>query len=91
MNLAPDWLRIGTDIVGPATPGATPPTFNMAFSVSGETVPRAGMPGKPNCHGKTISALAHQFGGIDAAAGALRFSSVQELHDAFVGFCKQQS
>jgi hypothetical protein len=34
-NLAPDWLRIGTDIVG----GAANPTFNMAFSVSGQTVP----------------------------------------------------
>ena len=34
-NLAPDWLRIGTDIVG----GATPPTFNMAFSLEGKTVP----------------------------------------------------
>ena len=34
-NLAPDWLRIGTDIVG----GATPPTFNMEFSLSGEVVP----------------------------------------------------
>jgi len=29
--LDPDWLRIGTDIVG----GATPPTFNGAFSLSG--------------------------------------------------------
>jgi hypothetical protein len=29
--LAPDWLRVGTDIVG----GATPPTFNAAFSLSG--------------------------------------------------------
>lgn len=34
-NLDPDWLRIGTDIVG----GTTPPTFNMAFSLSGQTVP----------------------------------------------------
>jgi len=33
--LDPDWLRVGTDIVG----GATPPTFNAAFSLSGETVP----------------------------------------------------
>jgi hypothetical protein len=30
-NLDPDWLRIGTDIVG----GATPPTFNGSFSLSG--------------------------------------------------------
>ena len=34
-NLAPDWLRIGTDIVG----GTAPPTFNMAFSLAGESVP----------------------------------------------------
>jgi hypothetical protein len=34
-NLDPDWLRIGTDIVG----GAPPPTFNMAFELDGSTVP----------------------------------------------------
>jgi hypothetical protein len=34
-NLDPDWLRIGTDIVG----GATPPMFNAAFSVTGVAIP----------------------------------------------------
>jgi hypothetical protein len=34
-GLDPDWLRVGTDIVG----GATPPTFNAAFSLAGSTVP----------------------------------------------------
>jgi len=34
-NLDPDWLRIGTDIVG----GANPPTFNMAFEVDGIPTP----------------------------------------------------
>ena len=34
-NLDPDWLRVGTDIVG----GATPPTFNTAFSLDGTVVP----------------------------------------------------
>jgi len=29
--LDPDWLRVGTDIVG----GATPPTFNQAFTLTG--------------------------------------------------------
>lgn len=33
--LDPDWLRIGTDIVG----GATPPTFNMVFSVTATVIP----------------------------------------------------
>lgn len=33
--LDPDWLRIGTDIVG----GANAPTFNAAFSLVGQTIP----------------------------------------------------
>jgi hypothetical protein len=36
--LNPDWLRVGTDIVG----GTTPPTFNFAFSLSGTAVPEPG-------------------------------------------------
>jgi MYXO-CTERM domain-containing protein len=34
-GLDPDWLRVGTDIVG----GDTPPTFNAVFSLEGEGVP----------------------------------------------------
>jgi hypothetical protein len=33
--LDPDWLRVGTDIVG----GTPPPTFNAAFSLTGTPVP----------------------------------------------------
>jgi hypothetical protein len=33
--LDPDWLRIGTDIVG----GTVPPTFNAAFTLNGVAVP----------------------------------------------------
>ena len=33
--LDPDWLRVGMDIVG----GATPPTFNTAFSLAGTAIP----------------------------------------------------
>jgi len=47
----------------------------------------AGIPGKTNCHGKSVSALAQQFGGIDAAAAALGFSSVGALQDAIWTFC----
>ena len=39
--LDPDWLRIGTDIVG----GATAPTFNMAFSLSGDSSDATPLPG----------------------------------------------
>jgi hypothetical protein len=83
-NLTPDWLRIGTDIVG----GATPPTFNMTFALTGETVLEAGTAGQANCHGKTLSALAQQFGDIYSAASTLGFSSVQALQDGFTLFCK---
>ena len=83
-NLAPDWLRIGTDIVG----GAAAPNFNMTFSLAGETVPEAGTPGEANCHGKTISALDQEFGSIYSAASSLGFSSVQALQNGFTLFCK---
>ena len=83
-ELAPDWLRIGTDIIA----GTPAPQFNMAFSLIGETVPGAGTPGTANCHGKTISALATQFGGVSAAASALGFSSVSALQAEFRDFCR---
>lgn len=35
-NLAPDWLRAGTDIIGG---GANAPRFNESFALTGETVP----------------------------------------------------
>ena len=37
VGIEPDWLRVGGDIVGP-TP-ATAPTFNFAFSLTGDVVP----------------------------------------------------
>jgi hypothetical protein len=40
-NLDPDWLRIGTDIVG----GNPAPAFNMAFEVDGEALPAVPEPG----------------------------------------------
>jgi hypothetical protein len=43
-TLAPDWVRVGTDVVG----GDTPPTFNASFSLTGEVVeqppPPTGIP-----------------------------------------------
>jgi len=82
-DLAPDWLRIGTDIID----GATPPTFNMTFSLNGDTIPEGGIPGDPNCHGKSVSALAKQFGGVHTAASVLGFSSVDALQNSLQEFC----
>jgi hypothetical protein len=79
-NLSPDWLRIGTDIIGTGT-------FNMTFSLAGNTIPEAGTPGQANCHGQTVSAMAHEFGGIDASASTLGYSSVDALQDGIRVFC----
>ncbi len=84
-RLAPDWLRIGTDIVDAA--GATGPQFNMTFSLGGNTIPEAGIPGDPGCQDQTVAALAAQFGGIKHAASTLGFSSVAALQDSFREFC----
>lgn len=83
-NLSPDWLRIGTDIIG----GVTPPTFNMTFSLSGAVLQEAGTPGQANCNGQSVSALAEQFGSLSSAASALGFSSVKALQDSFRTFCE---
>jgi hypothetical protein len=52
-----------------------------------DSPPFAGTPGKANCHGKSVSALAHQFGNLDAAASALDFSSVKAMQAAIRAFC----
>lgn len=79
-NLKPDWLRIGTDIVGAGT-------FNMTFSLSGNEIPEAGTPGQANCHGQTVSAMAGEFGGIDVSALTLGYSSVDALQVGLKVFC----
>jgi hypothetical protein len=87
-DLAPDWLRIGSDIIGadPIT-GAAAPKFNMTFSLAGNTIPEAGIPGEPSCQGKSVSALARQFRGIHAAASSLGFSSAHALQQSLKEFC----
>jgi probable HAF family extracellular repeat protein len=44
----------------------------------------AGTPGKANCHGQSVAALASQFGGLNGAAAALGFSSVAALQNAIL-------
>ena len=82
-GLTPDWLRLGTDIIG----GSPAPTFNMTFSLTGTTF--SGTPGRANCHGKSVSGLSGEFGSFDAAASVLGFPSVQALQDAVTAFCEQ--
>ena len=47
----------------------------------------AGTRGQANCYGQSVSALAQQYGGIPAAAAALKYSSVQVLQEAIRVFC----
>lgn len=49
----------------------------------------AGTPGKPDCHGKSISALAQQFGGMSSAASHLKFPSVKALQGAVKTSCQR--
>ena len=79
-NLKPDWLRIGTDIVGAGT-------FNMTFSLSGNEIPEAGTPGQVDCHDQTAAAVAREFRGIDASASTLGYSSVAALQNGIKVFC----
>lgn len=87
-DLAPDWLRIGSDIIGadPVT-GAAAPKFNMTFSLAGNTIPAAGVPGAQSCQEDSVSALAGQFEGIHAAASRLGFSNVRALQKSIKEFC----
>lgn len=48
----------------------------------------AGTPGRANCHDQSVSVLARQFGGLDAAAAALGFASVDALQSAVLAFCE---
>jgi hypothetical protein len=43
-GLAPDWLRIGTDIID----GAAPPAFNASFALQGVTLPPQALAHGPN-------------------------------------------
>jgi hypothetical protein len=52
-----------------------PPTFS-------------GTVGAANCHGQSVSALAKQYQGMDAAAAALNYSSVQDLQNAIWTYCQ---
>jgi YVTN family beta-propeller protein len=69
----------------------TDPSFNnpVAFGVFIPPGPKfAGTPGKANCLGQSVSALAKQYGGLRAAAAALGFDSVKALQEAILDFCE---
>jgi hypothetical protein len=81
-------------VQGDTTSDDFPTTEGVLQSSSGGTfvsklalMTFAGQPGKANCHGKSVSALAQKYGGMDSAAAALGFPSVKSLQDAIKAFC----
>jgi len=48
----------------------------------------AGTPGKANCYGQSVSALARQYGGFNNAATALGYADVSALQNAIMEFCE---
>jgi hypothetical protein len=79
------------DVFIPPGRGGLDAPVSLLFFTPQQVIPEvpvfAGTPGTPNCHGKSVSALVHEFGGLKAAASALGFPSVQALHDAIRAFC----
>jgi len=47
----------------------------------------AGVPRAANCHGKTVSALAQQYDGMNNAAEALGYARVGDLQNQIRQFC----
>jgi uncharacterized repeat protein (TIGR03803 family) len=78
----------GTTVDGGANEGGT--VFKITDS--GFVVPPArpvfaGPPETPHCLGNSVSVLANQYGGLNAAAAALDYPSAQALQKAIMDFC----
>ena len=69
----------GTSEVGGANGGGT--VFEITFF--------AGTPGRANCIGKSVSALAQQYGGLANAAATLGYSTVLVLQNAIARYCAE--
>jgi len=75
-----------TVIGSPIPVGNVPSAFGLFI----QPVPTfAGTPGSPNCHGKSVAALAQKYGGLAAAADALGAPSVSALQDGIRAFCNR--
>jgi YVTN family beta-propeller protein len=70
---------------------ATIPVGSNPFVFGNFIQPRptfAGTPGKANCYGQSVSALAQQYGGLNNAAAALGYPSVSALQNTILAFCE---
>ena len=80
-------ISTATDkVIGSPIPVGTLPTAFGLFIQPAKKF--AGTPGRPNCHGKSVSALAVKYDdGIKGAAESLGYPSVAALQDAITTFC----
>ena len=65
--------------------GLAPPNASGTLTV--KVTGFAGKPGAPQCHGNSVTALAHKYGGMAQAAIALKYSSVDALQADITLFC----
>jgi hypothetical protein len=75
----------GTTLGGGVTGAGT--VFEVAGSGFVPPVKFAGVPGKANCRGVTISTLAEAYGGLPYAATALGYASVAGLQNVVATYC----
>jgi YVTN family beta-propeller protein len=75
-----------TLIGSPIPVGGSPTAFGI-FIQAQSALRFAGTPGRSNCYGQSVSALARQYHGLNAAAAALEFTSVGALQNAILAFC----
>ena len=68
---------------------ANPTLISILRQAGRDLTPFVGVPGKANCHGASISALARQNGGTARAAKALGFTSLNDLENAVSGSMSQ--
>jgi uncharacterized repeat protein (TIGR03803 family) len=65
--------------------------FGTVFEITGSgfvpPVIFAGTPGNADCRGKSVSALAQKYGGLNNAAAALGFANVATLQNAIMAYC----
>lgn len=89
----PDCTDVAGDPVTIDQRGAPRPDANETVCDAGvyefqdATPAFAGTPDEADCHGKSVSALSQQYGGLAAAASALGYPNVKALQSAIKAFC----
>jgi YVTN family beta-propeller protein len=78
---------INNSVIGNIPVGSYPAADGIF--IQSKPIPKfAGTPGKPNCYGTSVSALAQRYGGLNNAAAALGYPSVSALQNAILAFCE---